>query len=86
VIGQSSRAREEQRIVVTFDLDFGDILAACGDATVSVIIFRLHDMTPKHVIDRFRTVIAKAREPLSQGVVVLIEETRLRIRRLLIGS
>ncbi|GET36003.1 DUF5615 family PIN-like protein [Microseira wollei] len=34
------KARLEGRIVLTFDLDFGDLLAASGDALPSVIIFR----------------------------------------------
>lgn len=80
-----SRAMEERRIVLTFDLDFGDIVAASGYAPVGVILFRLHDMTPEHVIERLRTVIQTAREALN-GAVVLVQETRLRIRRLPIGS
>jgi len=35
------KARSENRIVLTFDLDFGDLLAASGENLPSVIIFRL---------------------------------------------
>jgi predicted nuclease of predicted toxin-antitoxin system len=34
-------AGREQRIVLTFDLDFGDLLAAGAHALPSVVIFRL---------------------------------------------
>jgi len=34
------KAGREQRIVLTFDLDFGEILAASGGQIISVILFR----------------------------------------------
>jgi predicted nuclease of predicted toxin-antitoxin system len=37
------KASREQRIVLTFDLDFGEILAGSGDKVVSVILFRLRN-------------------------------------------
>jgi len=33
------KARSEGRIVLTFDLDFGDLLAASGEKLPSVIVF-----------------------------------------------
>jgi predicted nuclease of predicted toxin-antitoxin system len=36
------KARREGRVVITFDLDFGDIMAASGDNLPSVIILRPH--------------------------------------------
>jgi len=40
------KAVAEDRIVLTFDLDFGDILATAGSEGPSVVIFRLRDQTP----------------------------------------
>src|SRR5271168_2666193 len=37
----TAKALAESRIVLTFDLDFGDILATAGGKVPSVIIFRL---------------------------------------------
>jgi predicted nuclease of predicted toxin-antitoxin system len=37
------KAGREQRIVLTFDMDFGEILAACRGQIVSVILFRLRN-------------------------------------------
>jgi predicted nuclease of predicted toxin-antitoxin system len=34
------KARQEELIILTFDLDFGDLLAASSDPLPSVIIFR----------------------------------------------
>jgi predicted nuclease of predicted toxin-antitoxin system len=36
-----AKAIAENRVVFTFDLDFGEILALAGDAVVSVVRFRL---------------------------------------------
>ncbi len=42
-------ARNEMRIVLTNDLDFGDLMAAGKDALPSVIVFRLRNMRPENV-------------------------------------
>lgn len=41
-----AKAAGEQRVVLTFDLDFGEILAACSGQLVSVILFRLRITEP----------------------------------------
>jgi predicted RNA binding protein YcfA (HicA-like mRNA interferase family) len=41
-----AKAVAESRIVLTFDLDFGDILTAAGSQGPSVMIFRLRSQTP----------------------------------------
>jgi predicted nuclease of predicted toxin-antitoxin system len=46
------KAGREQRIVLTFDLDFGEILAACRGQVVSVILFRLRNTRADNVIHR----------------------------------
>lgn len=80
-----AKAGEENRIVLTFDLDFADIVAASGEQTVSVILFRLRSMKAGRVVDRLSSVLAVADEMLEQGAVVIVEDARLRVRRLPIG-
>jgi len=53
----AAKAVQERRIVLTFDLDFGDILAAARTETPSVIIFRLRNQTPAAVNPRLFRVI-----------------------------
>lgn len=48
----AAKAVAERRIVLTFDLDFGDILAAARSAVPSVVIFRLRNQTPAAVTPR----------------------------------
>jgi predicted nuclease of predicted toxin-antitoxin system len=43
------KASEEDRILLTHDLDFGELLAASGGKLPSVIIFRLKDMRSANV-------------------------------------
>ncbi len=51
------KARSEGRIVLTFDLDFTDLLALGLRDSPSVIIFRLHNETPASVNPRLLAVL-----------------------------
>jgi predicted nuclease of predicted toxin-antitoxin system len=75
----------EQRIVLTFDLDFGEILAESAGHVVSVILFRLHDTRTDHVIERLKTVLEQSSAELLVGAIVVVEEGRHRVRKLPIG-
>ena len=77
-----SKAAREQRIALTFDLDFGDILAVAGTETPSIIIFRLRDQTPAAVNARLFPVIIACQSELSNGAIIIVEEERYRVRRL----
>jgi len=52
-------ARAEGRVIVTFDLDFGDILALGVLDRPSVILLRLSDERPGEVNGRLGTVVAE---------------------------
>lgn len=54
-------ARRDGRVILTFDLDFGDLLAAGSHSLPSVILFRLHDQTPPSVAPRLLAVISERR-------------------------
>lgn len=76
------KARSEQSILLTFDLDFGEIVALSGGHSVSVIVFRLHNTTTLHVIERLKKVLKDSREAIEQGAIIVVEESRHRIRHL----
>jgi predicted nuclease of predicted toxin-antitoxin system len=76
-----SRAAEEQRIVLTFDLDFGEILALSG-GTTSVILFRLRARRTSHVIERLGSVLAESSMQVTNGAIVVVEDRRHRVRLL----
>jgi predicted nuclease of predicted toxin-antitoxin system len=80
------KAVAENRVVLTFDLDFGEIVASSGRQKVSVVLFRLQNTRTPHVIERLKVVLQEAGPALEQGAVVVVEESRFRIRRLPIGT
>jgi predicted nuclease of predicted toxin-antitoxin system len=80
--GIFDKAFAESRIVLTFDLDFGEILAMSRDRIVSVILFRLNNTTTPFVIERLRAALRDANEALPSGAIVVVEDGRHRIRRL----
>ncbi len=80
------KAGREQRIVLTFDLDFGEILAASASQIVSVVLFRLRNTLTDFVIQRLDVVLNQSSADLSQGAIVIVEDSRHRVRKLPIGS
>jgi len=80
-----AKAVAEQRAILTFDLDFADIIAAAGAARVGVILFRLRSAQSARIVARLPAVLAVAGRALENGAVVIVEEARLRIRHLPIG-
>lgn len=76
------RARQEGRIVLTFDLDFGEILALGVADSPSVVIFRLSDETSASVNWRLGAVITERRSELQAGALIVVEDGRYRMRPL----
>ena len=75
-------ARSDDRVVLTFDLDFGAILALDVQTSPSVIIFRLTDETAPSVNARLDVVIRDQSSTLQEGALVLVEDSRYRVRTL----
>jgi predicted nuclease of predicted toxin-antitoxin system len=82
----ADRARAQQRIVLTFDLDFGAVLALGVVDRPSVVIFRLSDERPDSVNRRLEAVLSEQEAALQSGALVLVEDARYRIRSLPIRS
>jgi predicted nuclease of predicted toxin-antitoxin system len=80
------RALADSSVVVTFDLDFGDILALGVLDKPSVIICRLADERSESVNRHLSTVLAERLKELDAGALILIEDTRYRVRKLPIGG
>jgi predicted nuclease of predicted toxin-antitoxin system len=81
-----AKAIAEDRVILTFDLDFGEIVALSGGKKASVILIRLRNTRTPHVIDRLAAALADSTGPLGRGAVVVIEETRHRVRDLPIAE
>lgn len=75
------RAQEQERVVVTFDKDFGDLAFHWGlPASCGVLLFRLRIQTPEYVRDRVLETLAG--HPDCEGNFSVIEEHRIRVRPL----
>ena len=81
-----AKAVREARIVLTFDLDFGEIVALSRGESTSVVLFRLNNTTSSFVNRRLHAVLTEAVDALRDGAVVVVEDSRHRVRRLPISS
>ena len=79
------KARTEGRIVLTFDLDFGEIMALSKKASPSVVLFRMRNQTPHVITPRLLQVMQGCQAQLSSGAFVTVEDHGYRLRRLPIG-
>jgi predicted nuclease of predicted toxin-antitoxin system len=76
------KAVAEKRILLTFDLDFGEIVALSERHVLSIILFRLHNTRTPHVIERLAKVLNDASKALEKGAIIVVEESRYRVRSL----
>jgi len=74
------KAYQDQRFVLTYDSDFGTLAIHLGQSYYGVIYLRLRILRPDYV----NGVIAKlliCDQEITSGSLVVVEDTRIRIRR-----
>jgi predicted nuclease of predicted toxin-antitoxin system len=74
------KAREEGRVLLTHDLDFGELIAASGAKLPSIIVFRLRNMRPVHVNQYLEGIVNQHGELLEQGAIISVTEGHIRVR------
>ncbi len=75
------KAISEGRIILTFDLDFGEIVALARGQRVGVVLFRLNNTSAPFLNRRLAAVVANAELALCGGAFVVVEDSRHRVRR-----
>ena len=77
------RAQAEDRLVVTFDKDFGELAFRWGlPASCGVILFRLRTLSPDYVRNRVVEILAARADADWLGHFFVVEEYRIRVRPL----
>lgn len=77
------RARDEDRVIVSADTDFGTLLAQQQSSKPSVMLLRWAGL--RRAEDQVRVILANlpnVSDALAAGAVVVIEPTRVRVRSL----
>ncbi|MEA5577099.1 DUF5615 family PIN-like protein [Anabaena sp. UHCC 0451] len=76
------KACAEERIILTIDLDFAQLLAVSGDSLPSVILFRLGNEN-YHLINQCLTeILSQCQEDLEAGAIISVNNETFRVRRL----
>ena len=73
---------DENRIVLTHDLDFGELVAASGSKLPSVVVFRLRRMQANRVSYYLDLVLERYKQALLDGAILSVTEGQIRVRRL----
>ena len=75
-----SWARDHGYIVLTYDLDFGTILALTKANGLRVVQIRTQDLMSRRISQSVIKVIKKNKEALAEGCLIVLNETSERVR------
>jgi predicted nuclease of predicted toxin-antitoxin system len=76
------RARNEQRVVVTADLDYPRLLALAQTNGPGLILFRGGNYSAQEAMERLKRVLETILDKELPNCIVVIEKKRIRRRRL----
>ena len=75
-------ARQQNRVIITQDLDFSSLLALGGYEKPSLITFRLSMPDSETITQKLLDIMPHIEDRLVEGCAVTIDDRRVRVRRL----
>nr|WP_262918357.1 DUF5615 family PIN-like protein [Mucilaginibacter straminoryzae] len=76
------KAVEEDRIIITADMDFSQLLSVHTNYAASVIQFRVTNFKAENIIDKLQLIFQKLSSDFSVPQIVTVEDNRIRVRKL----
>ncbi len=70
----------DQRVLLTLDADFANVLRYPPEATLGVVRLRLHPATEEAIDEMLKRTIPRVAEASIRGKLVVVDERRIRIR------
>jgi predicted nuclease of predicted toxin-antitoxin system len=75
-----TKAKDEGRIILTVDLDFGYLLAVSNAILPSVVLFRLGNESREVIEEYLDDVLFQCSKELNTGAIVSVKDDGLRVR------
>ena len=76
------KAVTEKRIILTTDMDFGQLLAFNKSHKISVIQFRTSTFTPANIRNKLELLFEEFSNQLDGDFIITVEDNRTRFRKL----
>lgn len=76
-----SLAKSENRIIITFDKDFGELVFRKRTKVRGVVILRLTPKSPDFIFQKIRALLLNSEITLENNFVI-VEEDRIRLREI----
>lgn len=73
-------ARQNDHVVMTSDLDFGEMLAASGESTPSIIQLRLGRHIPRNLAGLMADALRRCSRDLAEGALLSVDHESQRLR------
>lgn len=75
-------AADQNRVLITLETDFGELMVRCAAGAPSVLLIRRADHRPHGIAAVVEDVIASSSQALLNGTLAVVRERTVRLREL----